>query len=206
MANHAYQRTDADGNVLASFDFPGMAEPPIPTMDEKIACFAIEQAIFKMIAEDVNTKSVGNLRSEIDDHYLDLYRSTGAKSFAVRLNGEEVGVASIKGAAPRRQKSSTTKAPTVWMVTDEDALIASENDDFNDFIKQYVRTHIGEIAIAYVKETGEKLNGIEEAPNFEPPVEPAKPSVSIRIYEDRVADVVGAQALGGIIHGMLGGE
>lgn len=206
MTNHAYQRTDADGNVLASFDFPGMAEPPIPTMDEKIAYFAIEQAIYKMVAEDVSTKNVGNLRSEVDDHYLDLYRSTGAKSFAVRLNGEEVGVASIKGAAPRRPKASTKKAPTVLVVTDEDALIANDSDDFKAFITQYVRAHIGEIAIAYVKETGEKLNGIEEAPTLEPPVEPAKPSVSIRIYEDRVADVVGAKALGGIVHGMLGGE
>ena len=200
MTNHAYQRTDADGNVLASFDFPGMAEPPIPTMDEKIAYFAIEQAIFKMIAEDVSTKNVGNLRSEVNDHYLDLYRSTGAKSFAVRLNGEEVGVASIKGSAPRRQKPSTAV-----VVTDEDALIANENDDFNDFITQYVRAHIGEIAKAYYAETGELLDGLDVM-DYEPPVEPAKPSVSIRIYEDRVADVVGAQALGGIVHGMLGGE
>lgn len=200
MTNHAYQRTDADGNVLASFDFPGMAEPPIPTMDEKIAYFAIEQAIFKMIAEDVSTKNVGNLRSEVNDHYLDLYRSTGAKSFAVRLNGEEVGVASIKGSAPRRQKPSTAV-----VVTDEDALIANDDDDFNDFITQYVRAHIGEIAKAYYAETGELLDGLDVM-DYEPPVEPAKPSVSIRIYEDRVADVVGAQALGGIVHGMLGGE
>ena len=200
MTTHAYQRTDADGNVLASFDFPGMAEPPIPTMDEKIAYFAIEQAIYKMIAEDVSTKNVGNLRSEVNDHYLDLYRSTGAKSFAVRLNGEEVGVASIKGSAPRRQKPSTAV-----VVTDEDALIANENDDFNDFITQYVRAHIGEIAKAYYAETGELLDGLDVM-DYEPPVEPAKPSVSIRIYEDRVADVVGAQALGGIVHGMLGGE
>ena len=200
MTNHAYQRTDADGNVLASFDFPGMAEPPIPTMDEKIAYFAIEQAIYKMIAEDVSTKNVGNLRSEVNDHYLDLYRSTGAKSFAVRLNGEEVGVASIKGAAPRRQKPSTAV-----VVTDEDALIANDDDDFNDFITQYVRAHIGEIAKAYYAETGELLDGLDVM-DYEPPVEPAKPSVSIRIYEDRVADVVGAQALGGIVHGMLGGE
>lgn len=200
MTNHAYQRTDADGNVLASFDFPGMAEPPIPTMDEKIAYFAIEQAIYKMIAEDVSTKNVGNLRSEVNDHYLDLYRSTGAKSFAVRLNGEEVGVASIKGAAPRRQKPSTAV-----VVTDEDALIANDDDDFNDFITQYVNAHIGEIAKAYYAETGELLDGLDVM-EYEPPVEPAKPSVSIRIYEDRVADVVGAQALGGIVHGMLGGE
>ena len=200
MTNHAYQRTDADGNVLASFDFPGMAEPPIPTMDEKIAYFAIEQAIYKMIAEDVSTKNVGNLRSEVNDHYLDLYRSTGAKSFAVRLNGEEVGVASIKGGAPRRQKPSTAV-----VVADEDALIANDDDDFNDFITQYVRAHIGEIAKAYYAETGELLDGLDVM-DYEPPVEPAKPSVSIRIYEDRVADVVGAQALGGIVHGMLGGE
>lgn len=200
MTNHAYQRTDADGNVLASFDFPGMAEPPIPTMDEKIAYFAIEQAIYKMIAEDVSTKNVGNLRSEVNDHYLDLYRSTCAKSFAVRLNGEEVGVASIKGAAPRRQKPSTAV-----VVTDEDALIANDDDDFNGFITQYVRAHIGEIAKAYYAETGELLDGLDVM-DYEPPVEPAKPSVSIRIYEDRVADVVGAQALGGIVHGMLGGE
>lgn len=200
MTNHAYQRTDADGNVLASFDFPGMAEPPIPTMDEKIAYFAIEQAIYKMIAEDVSTKNVGNLRSEVNDHYLDLYRSTGAKSFAVRLNGEEVGVASIKGAAPRRQKASTAV-----VVTDEDALIANDDDDFNAFITQYVRAHIGEIAKAYYAETGELLDGLDVM-DYEPPVEPAKPSVSIRIYEDRVADVVGAKALGGIVHGMLGGE
>ena len=200
---NAYTRSDADGNVIASFDFPDVGEfepTPAETMDEKLARFTIEQAIYKMIAEDVSTKTAGNLRSEVNEHYLGLFRMTGAKSFELRLGDSTVGTVSIKNAAPR-----PTKTSTVAVVTDSAALNAYNDDDFNDFISRWVGEHIEEIGKAFFAETGALPDGMELV-EFEQPAQVPKPTVSITVHTDKVADVVSANQLGGIVHGMLGGE
>lgn len=197
MTEHAYERRDAEGNLVASFDFPEVGyEPPI---EHKLGTFAIEQALYKMIAEDVSTKSVGNLRDDVNQHYLELYRTTGSKTFELRLAGENVGTVSIKANAPKRKPATSTVE-----VYDREELDAYDDPDFLAYCARWVGANLPSIGRDYFEETGVMPDGMELV-EYEPPVEVPKPTVSIRVDADKVASVVDAGVLGNIVHGMLEG-
>lgn len=197
----AYSRTNERGETF-EFDFPVTEEQAdaarVPSIEDRLALFVIEQAVYKTIAEDVSTRQPGNLRSEVDAFYVGQYESTGAKSFDLRLGGEKVGTASVKQPSTRPKKTSTA------VVVDADALLASDDPDFDRFISEYVRNHIAEIGRAFFDETGCVPGGMDVVESE--PEKAKQPTVSIRVDAERVADVMGANRLGGFIHGMLGGE
>lgn len=203
MTNHAYQRTDADGNVVTSFDFPDVGELTptrgTPSIEDRIGLLAVEQAFYKIVAQDVSTRKPGNLRDEVDRHYLTLFAETGGTSYNVRLGGEKVGVASIKQPSAKRAKPVATAE-----VTDPDALMEWESEDFDRFTERYVREHIADIGRAYFEETGELPDGMDVVEHEQTGAVPA-PTVQLRIDPDRVADALGEHQLGQMARMMLGG-
>ena len=56
----------------------------------------LAQALFNALGNMVSTKSTNNIRYNDDQDLLELYESTGAKSFDRRINGVKVGTSSIK--------------------------------------------------------------------------------------------------------------
>ena len=201
MHDHAYTRTDGAGNVLASFDFPATSADMVPSMsfEDKLALLTVEQAFYKIVAEDVSTKKRGNLRDEVAEHYIDLYEETGAKSFNVPLMGRVVGTISVR--EPKEPKSGPS---TVAVVEDLDALLSWESDDFDRYCTRWVQLHIEEIARAYMKETGELPEGMVIR-SVDPFVPAPRPTVQLRIDPEKVADALGEHKLGMMAHTMLGG-
>ena len=201
MVSHAYARMDANGEVVRTFDFPEVGEYEPPTLDD-VQRLAVEQALYKVLVEDVGTNRPGNLRDRVNDHYLDLYEQTGATGFEVRLNGRKVGTYGFPKtrAQPARQTSTVD-------VVDMAALLAYEDEDFNQFCEQWVIDHIDVLALAYFEDTGTLCDGMALV-QHETPAQPAgiRRSGSLRIDPAKVADAMGPM-LGEAVHGLLeGGE
>lgn len=57
---------------------------------------AIAQALFKAISSVVSTKDPDSLRGRVDARAIENYKSTGAKSFDLTLNGTKVGSFSVR--------------------------------------------------------------------------------------------------------------
>ena len=117
---------------------------------------AIEQAIYNAIGEDLKTGRTGNLRGEVNEVYLDLYQRTGATGFEVRVNGQKVGTYGFNKV--RGQKERTV---TELRVTDPDALVAWDDDDFDVWCALWVLDHIEQLAREYAQATGELPDGME---------------------------------------------
>ena len=56
----------------------------------------LAQALFNALGKMVSTKSTYNMRFDDDQNLLELYESTGAKTFDRRINGVKVGTSTIK--------------------------------------------------------------------------------------------------------------
>ena len=170
------------------------------SIQEQIERLAIEQAVYKAIGADVATNDPGNLRAEVNAHYYDLYEQTGATGFEVRVNGQKVGTYGfnkVKG-----QKARTERIVTV---TDEDALHADENDEFNDWLSAYVTEHLPELAVQYATETGELLDGMAVVEREHPATpDTIRPNGTLRVKPEKVAAALG-NALPATIAGLLEG-
>ena len=162
---------------------------------------AVEQALYKVIAQDVDTKTPDNLRGRVNDHYRELYEQTGATGFEVRIAGQKVGTygfSKVK-AQPARKESSVE-------VVDMDALMAWDSDDFNDFISRWIEGNLATLARAYFEESGELPDGMAVM-EYERPAVPAgiRPNGTLRIDPAKVAQALGNQ-LPSTVAGLLGGE
>lgn len=113
---------------------------------KRIEQLAVAQAVYKLSAEQVSTKEPGNLRSEVDAHYREMFEQTGAKSFEIRIGDKKVGTYSVKVTKPKVQ--------TVCDCYDQSAYLAwCEEHGF-------VKTVIDEDAAhAHFLETGEVPDG-----------------------------------------------
>jgi len=170
------------------------------SMQDKIERLAIEQAVYKAIGADVATNDPDNLRGEVNRHYYDLYEQTGATGFEVRVNGQKIGTYGFSKV--RGQKAYTERIVTV---TDVDALLADESDEFNDWLSAYVTGHIDELAVQYATETGELLDGMAVVEREHPATpDTIRPSGTLRVKPERVAAALG-NALPVTIAGLLGG-
>lgn len=90
----------------------------------------LAQALYSKLGKFVSTKSDNNLRSEDDRSLLQLYDTTGAKSFERKINGVKVGTSSIK-VAPEKEVIDIT-------IEDEEA--------FNQWL---IETGIGKRTVSY---------------------------------------------------------
>lgn len=161
---------------------------------------AIEQAVYNAIGADLKTGVPDNLRGEVNGFYLDMYERTGATGFEVRVNGQKVGTygfAKVKGQPER--------TVTEVRVTDVDALCADASEEFNDWLSAWLTEHLPELAVQYVQETGELLDGMELVEVTTPAVpDGIRPNGTLRVRPERVAAALG-NALPATIAGLLEG-
>lgn len=161
---------------------------------------AIEQAVYNAIGADLKTGVEGNLRGEVNGFYLDLYQQTGATGFEVRVNGQKVGTygfAKVKGQPER--------TVTEVRVTDHEAMMRDERDEFMEFCSRWLDAHMDELAVQYATETGELLDGMEWVTETVPATpDTIRPNGTLRVRPERVAAALG-NALPATIAGLLGG-
>jgi len=170
------------------------------SIQEQIERLAIEQAVYKAIGADVATNDPDNLRGEVNAHYYSLYEQTGATGFEVRVNGQKIGTYGFSKV--RGQKAYTERIVTV---TDVDALLADESDEFNDWLSAYVTEHIDELAVQYAQETGELLDGMAVVEREHPATpDTIRPNGTLRVRPERVAAALG-NTLPATIAGLLEG-
>ena len=161
---------------------------------------AIEQAVYNAIGADLKTGNPDNLRGEVNGFYLDLYERTGATGFEVRVNGQKVGTYGFS-----KVKGTPERTVTELRVTDEDALMADESDEFNDWLSDYIRFHLVDFAILFTQETGELLDGMEYVTTTHPATpDTIRPNGTLRVRPEKVAAALG-NALPATIAGLLEG-
>ena len=194
MLDHAYTRTDENGNELYSFDFPnleGFGEEPKEEPD-RLAQLAIFQALYKVVASAVSTKDPDNLRGQVDDDLMDMYAKTGAKSFDIRVNGEKVGTASVK--------TTKGKTETKLFIDDFDAYmdwLDTDGSEYRDIIVQQFSERILDLILS----DGVIPNGcsVHEVKTAERAV-----GTSIRVDPMKVYEAAGPM-LGSVVRGALTG-
>lgn len=75
------------------------------------------QAIYSELGKRLKTNTEGNARGELDGHFRDLRDRTGARSFDLRINGQEVGTYSFaksKGKAAYTLRIENESAYRRW--------------------------------------------------------------------------------------------
>lgn len=127
-------------------------------MDERrltdVERLAIAQALYKKIAELVDTKDPDSLRSAVDRGYKELYEQTGAKSFEVKLNGQSVGNYSVR--ISKKKPSATSKR---FMVKDYEKLAKWFVGLDVDTVKDYAAQDLEKFALWHTEATGELPDG-----------------------------------------------
>ena len=161
---------------------------------------AIEQAVYNAIGADLKTGVPDNLRGEVNGFYLDMYERTGATGFEVRVNGQKVGTYGFS-----KVKGKPERTVTELRVTDHEAMMHDERDEFLEFCSQWLDAHMDELAVQYAQETGELLDGMELAEVTTPAVpDGIRPNGTLRVKPERVAAALG-NALPATIAGLLEG-
>lgn len=147
------------------------------------------------------TKKGSTLRKLMDEKYRELYEADGETGHDVHVMGQKVGRYTFPTA-----KGTPERTVTKAMAYDHDAILADDNEDFAEWLKAYVRLHIGELAERYVTETGDILDGVSVITE----TEPAKPSVissegnPYGISYDRITEAL--PELRQTIRGLIGTE
>lgn len=117
---------------------------------------------------DAATKKGSTLRSMMDEKYRMLYESDGETGHDVTIMGQKVGRYTFP-----TKKGKKGRTVTRAVAYDHDAILADDNEDFAEWLGQYIKAHIGELAERYVTETGDMLDGV----NIVTETEPDTPSV-----------------------------
>lgn len=161
--------------------------------------FIIAQAIFKKVAEQVETKDPDNLRGAITQSYRDIYDLTGATSFDLRLGGVKVGTFSFAKTKPEEgweeQVFSADEFADIWeWATEQDEAV----------VRKFAETHPDEFARWYFDETGELPDGCSLRTVVHEPTEAGiKGNGIVKLDVQKVAEVMGAKMLDQTIVGYL---
>lgn len=124
---------------------------------EDLEKLAFAQALYQKLGEIVSTKDPDSLRGLADEFYREMYETTGAKSFEVKIDGEKVGTYSVRVS---KAKPSTTEEH--FTVTDEEKLSEWVSREINyDLAASFVFAHLERFAGWYFTETGEVPYGCE---------------------------------------------
>lgn len=150
---------------------------------------------------DAATKKGSPLRKLMDDKYRELYETDGETGHDVLVMGQKVGRYTFPTKKGKKGRT-TTKA----VAYDHDAILGDENEDFAEWIGQYVRDHIGEFAERYVAETGDVLDGVSVITDTEPdmPSVVASEGNPYNISYDTVSEAI--PELRQTIRGLIGTE
>ena len=115
---------------------------------------AVEQAVFKAIAEDVSTSNRDGLRGRMDEQFRALYEESGVKSRVVRLNGQKVGTYSI-----RLSKETEQSSYEEFQVDSYEKLAKWADGLTEEEVRHYVSMHLRELAEFAFGESGEMPDG-----------------------------------------------
>lgn len=162
---------------------------------------AIKQALFKVLAADVDTKDPDNLRGYVSADIIRRYQQTGAKSYDLRLEGKKVGTMGVSVS-----KETEERTERRFEVTDEAALDSWVRDeDARQFWDGYVTSHRAEFARWYFECMGELPGGCEMVERTIPAQPELVKGTTMRVDPKRVARALGAN-LPAAVAGLLGGE
>lgn len=169
-------------------------EPPEDMLTDE-GKLLVMQAFYSSVGEEVKTKNPNNLRGRVDAKFRKLYEETGAKSFAMRLFGNDVGTFSIVTTKPTESVERVELA-----VDDEDAFMAWA------LTNGYFKVDF-DAADAHFRQTGEVPPGCH-ARKVHVPGTPggAVRSTALKVDRRAVLDAIGPR-LEGVSHALLeGGE
>lgn len=128
---------------------------------------AIAQAIFKGVSEIVSTKDPDSLRSRVDRMYAAMYEDTGAKSFDVQVDGQNVGTYSLKFSKPTDGYEEEVFYVADYLKLADWASKVPERD-----IREYIASHLKAFAQWTFDATGEIADGCDIETVVTPAEEP----------------------------------
>jgi len=161
---------------------------------------AIKQALFKVLAADVDTKDPDSLRGYVSADIIGRYEQTGAKSYDLRIGGMKVGTMSVTVS-----KETDERTERRFEVTDDAKLDAwVRGDDAQQFWDAYITSHRAEFARWYFECMGELPDGCEMVEETIPAQPERVKGTTMRVDPKKVAKALGSE-LPGAVAGLLGG-
>lgn len=162
----------------------------------RLACY---QALYNAIGPAVKSQGDG-LRGDIDREMRERYEADGVKTSVVTRGGVRLGTYTIV-----ESKAVPAHVETSVEVTDIDALMACEDDEFLEFFTNWANGHIAEIARDYFTATGELPDGVElrrvEVPAMPAAYKGGQMRVDRKFQQDMSAYV--ARSVGALAGGAL---
>ena len=174
---------------------PGFNDrPPIEQL-------AIKQALFKKLADDVDTKNPDSLRAQLDESVVNNYKSTGYKTMDVFVEGEKVGTYTA-----RTSKGKPEEVRRSLVVIDGAKLEQYINsDECTEEVIQYAQLMADNFADFMLNTYGIVCDGCEVMDEVIPAQPPRVTGTTFRIDPDKVADALGS-ALPTTLAGLLKGS
>lgn len=160
---------------------------------------AFVQALYNECGKMVNTKDPDSLRSQVDWEYKDKYDDTGAKSFDIEINGEQVGTYSI-----RFSKEKPATITPVFEVNDYVSLGNWIGDAPYETVRAFLDAHNREFAEYVFHETGELADGCNIAEIRTLPQKKEYIGGLLKVDSEKVANALKAE-LPPVVYGLLGG-
>ena len=147
---------------------------------------AIAQTLFKLTGELVDTKNPDSLRGCVDEQYRQLYEQTGAKSYDVELNGQDVGTYSIRFSKPKESETRLS-----FEVYDYFALAEWFDEIPDDVIRHYVSVDLNQFAEWYFTDTGEMPDGCDIEKIITPATEKQYIGGTLKVDPEKVKSAMG---------------
>lgn len=164
----------------------------------------------RLIALDYVKKRIEEEIKALRPQVLDGYRErmghetnddgTPRTTFGYYVGGQKVASFWFNSTKPEPERRKVVATCYDW-----DAALADENPDWEAWLAEYVKRHIGELAEQYVTETGDMLAGVAVAEQVTP-ARPAgiDPSGRFRTNPARIEQAMAPQ-LPSVVAGLLGG-
>ena len=174
----------------------------LPIMEQ----LAIEQALYSKLGEDVSTKNPDSLRGMADEEIVGNYRTMGAKSYDVHVNGNKVGTYSVRTSKEKPQEKKKR-----LIIKDPYALEKFIEDNINQCIKAeempYAELYAQAMAQNFAEYVLEVYGELPDGCEIVTDTIPAQPShvlgTTLRVDADKVADAISGY-LPTTIAGILG--
>lgn len=119
----------------------------------------ILQAIFKSLAEQVDTKSETSLRHKVDEYFAELQEQTGARTFDLKINDELVGTYTRRKNKEKRERAenhlniNNRVSLEKWLAGVTDVELREYALDTLDDFARYKWQHDGELPYGCTVET-----------------------------------------------------
>ena len=169
-------------------------QPSFYGIDEQ---FAVAWSLKQLLDRITKTGVMGNLRDQANDYFKELSEADGELGHDVCINGKKVGrcTFSVKAGEPARTKQTIG-------IHDPEKLLADDNPDFAEWLKQKVNNQLFDYAVQYAEETGDLLDGMtlikDEIPQTPDTI--AANFTPSSISAEKVADALGTDVAGLLWH------